>query len=615
MPHHFLPVVQLLHAFRSMSPTQTKPSFKLEAILSGFVANGVLTEEQVAEVRAGAAKRETALRAAMQKSGSTSRYVSPLEIVADFGFPPKVRGATSFDVDQACRAFAAINKFTYVRIDPLKLDAARLCSIVSKPFARSHLMAPVAIQGTRLTVAMVNPFDQEAVVQLEDVTGFQVVPVLGQRTEIIRTINEVFAFEHSMQKAQLAKTAGTDINNLEQLVNIKTDRELDASDQHVVKAVDLLFTYAFEQRASDIHIEPKRERAVVRLRIDGRLHDTHSIPQQVYPGFLSRIKIMARLDIAEKRKPQDGRIKTVFKDDEIELRVSTVPVAFGEKCVIRIFDPSVLLQSLESLGLFPDQLTVFERIVRRPHGILLVTGPTGSGKTTTLYSTLQYRAQPEVNVTTIEDPIEMVHESFNQIGVQESAGVTFAKALRSVLRQDPDIIMVGEIRDTETADYAVQAALTGHLVLSTLHTNTALGAIIRLGDLGVEEYLIASTLIGAVAQRLLRTVCESCAEPSPLSPEAMISLGIDGDIDSSGVRRGAGCEECRQTGYRGRIAVFDVVEMTDEVRLGIRSGHDPEMIAATANEGNRVSMLESGIRHMLAGRTTAEEILRVIPPD
>jgi general secretion pathway protein E len=452
-----------------------------------------------------------------------------------------------------------------------------------------------------------------AIQSLEDVTGFTIIPVLGLRVEILKTINEIFAFEHSLQKAEMARAASDDLGNLEQLVDIMTEDELDASDQHIVKAVDLLLQYAFEQRASDIHIEPKREKSVVRLRIDGRLHDTHSIPRQVYPSFLSRIKIMARMDIAEKRKPQDGRIKTVFKDAEIELRVSTIPVAFGEKLVIRIFDPEMLVQNLSTLGFFPEQQSVFERMIERPYGIILVTGPTGSGKTTTLYSALQYLSTPEVNITTIEDPIEMVHEPFNQIGVQDQAGVTFARALRSILRQDPDIIMVGEIRDEETAQYAVQAALTGHLVFSTLHTNNAAGAITRLTDLGIEPYLIASTLIGVLAQRLVRLVCTNCDEAAGISDDERFLLGVPEGSDLSRIRKGSGCDKCRKTGYRGRTAVYEMLELSERARAIIRDEEDEAVITRLAREAGMESLMTSAVRKLLGGLTTTEEILRVIP--
>jgi general secretion pathway protein E len=593
--------------------TQTNVEFTMGSVLKLLAARGVFTAAQIEELRTGYHARLAEVRNKLRTRTSETPFVSPLELIASFRFPsPNPRREYMNDVE-VCQLFSEASGVPFSRIDPLKLDAKRLCSIVSKPFARKHLLVPTLHEENRLTVAMVNPMDRVAIQSLEDVTGFTILPVLGLRIEILKTINEIFAFEHSLQKAEMARSVSDDLGNLEQLVDIMTEDELDASDQHIVKAVDLLLQYAFEQRASDIHIEPKREKSVVRLRIDGCLHDTHSIPRQVYPSFLSRIKIMARMDIAEKRKPQDGRIKTVFKDAEIELRVSTIPVAFGEKLVIRIFDPELLVQNLSTLGFFPEQQAVFERMIERPYGVILVTGPTGSGKTTTLYSALQYLSTPEVNITTIEDPIEMVHEPFNQIGVQEQAGVSFSTALRSILRQDPDIIMVGEIRDEETAQYAIQAALTGHLVFSTLHTNNATGAITRLTDLGIEPYLIASTLIGVLAQRLLRLVCSNCDEAAGISDDERYLVRVPDGSDLTRIRKGKGCDKCRKTGYRGRTAVYEMLELSDRARSIIRDAADETTITQLAREAGMEPMLSSAVRKLLSGETTTEEILRVIP--
>jgi general secretion pathway protein E len=593
--------------------TATIGDFSVGGVLALLSSKGVLTDLQVKEVRSGYPAKLSEIRKRVRTRDSENPYVSPLELIASFDFRSTNPRRQTMDLAEVCQLYSAAAAIPFSRIDPLKLDAKRLCSIVSKPFARKHLLVPMKLDGNRLAVAMVNPFDPDAIQSLEDVTGFSIVPVLGIRIDILKTINEIFAFEHSLQKAEKLRSASDDLGNLEQLVDIMTEDELDASDQHIVKAVDLLLQYAFEQRASDIHIEPKREKSVVRLRIDGRLHDTHSIPKQVYPSFLSRVKIMARMDIAEKRKPQDGRIKTVFKDVEIELRVSTIPVAFGEKLVIRIFDPAMLVQNLSTLGFFPEQQTIFERMIERPYGIILVTGPTGSGKTTTLYSALQYLSSPEVNITTIEDPIEMVHEPFNQIGVQDQAGVTFARALRSILRQDPDIIMVGEIRDEETAQYAVQAALTGHLVFSTLHTNNATGAITRLADLGIEPYLIASTMIGILAQRLVRLVCSNCDQPAGISDDERFLLGIPAEADLAHVKKGSGCEKCRKTGYRGRTAVYELLEISERSRAVIRDAADEASIVKLARGAGMEPLLNSAMRKLLGGLTTTEEILRVIP--
>ena len=596
------------------TPTKTQDTFDLGRAIDLLLERKLFSVEQAVRLQSdGVARRAVVARELRERGLAEGGFVSPLEIIASFRFPSRNPRREFLDEEELCRAFAEATNIAFTRIDPLKLDARRLAAIVSKPFALKHLMVPIKLDGRRLSVAMVNPYDKTAIHNIEHATNFTVEPLLGLRADILKTINEIFAFERSLQKAEKMRSASVDIGNLEQLVDVRGNEELDSSDQHVVRAVDLLLQYAFEQRASDIHIEPKRERAVVRLRIDGCLHDTHSIPKQVYPGFVSRIKIMSRLDIAEKRRPQDGRIKSAFKESEIELRVSTVPVAFGEKVVIRIFDPTILLQDIPSLGYTPEQMTSYQRILKKPHGIILVTGPTGSGKTTTLYSSLQALSTPEVNVVSIEDPIEMVHEPFNQIAVQDAVGLSFASALRSVLRQDPDIIMVGEIRDPETAQYAVQAALTGHLVFSTLHTNTAIGAITRLVDLGIERFLVASTVIGLVAQRLMRLVCDSCGESDIVPAETLQLLGLAGDVDQSQVRRGVGCEKCRKTGFFGRTAAFEVIELTDAMRVMIRDNADEPYIAKLARRDGAEPLLSNAGRKLLAGKTTPEEILRVVP--
>src|SRR5574341_67491 len=388
--------------------------------------------------------------------------------------------------------------------------------------------------------------------------------------------------------------------------------EIEATDKHVVNAVEFLLRYAFDQRASDIHIEPKREVSEVRIRIDGMLHTVHKVPKAVHPAMISRVKMLSRMDIAEKRRPQDGRIKTDYKGREVELRVSTMPVAFGEKVVIRIFDPDILLQDLEELGFAPREYELFRSFIARPHGIVLVTGPTGSGKTTTLYSALKIVATPEVNVITIEDPIEMVYDRFNQVGIQPQVGVTFGSTLRTVLRQDPDIIMVGEIRDLETAENAVQAALTGHLVFSTLHTNDAPTAITRLLDLGVPAYLISSSVVGLMAQRLLRKICKHCERTYELLPEEAEAVGLSpvkhGNIP---VKYGEGCANCRGTGYQGRTGIYEVREVNEKIRPLITDKADVEALKRAAMEDGMVCLRDAAVQKMLSGETTFDEVIRV----
>jgi general secretion pathway protein E len=387
---------------------------------------------------------------------------------------------------------------------------------------------------------------------------------------------------------------------------------LEASIEPVIAAVEYLLHYAFEQRASDIHIEPRREESIIRMRIDGVLHPIHRIPKAVHGAIANRFKIMSRLDIALKR-PQDGRIRTARGDAEMELRVSTIPTAFGDKIVIRVLDPNVLVRDLSELGFLPDERDVFERWLLRPHGLVVVTGPTGSGKTTTLYSALQALTSPEVNVVTIEDPIEMVHEDFNQIAANTKTGTTFAEALRHVLRQDPDVIMVGEIRDGETASQAVQAALTGHLVLTTMHTSDTVGAVARLRDLGVPSFLIAATLTGVVSQRLVRQVCSSCSADVPLTADEVQQLGVPHPEEHAGkllARRGEGCAKCRYTGFYGRIGIFEVLPVNARFRHLVAESATPEVLLRTARQDGLRSLREHAVRKIAAGATAFEEAMR-----
>ncbi|MBN96069.1 MAG: hypothetical protein CL928_18670 [Deltaproteobacteria bacterium] len=373
-----------------------------------------------------------------------------------------------------------------------------------------------------------------------------------------------------------------------------------------------MFNYAFDQHASDIHVEPKRETSEVRLRIDGVLHRIHVMPKAVHRALISRVKTLARMDIAEQRRPQDGRLKTNFKDSEIELRVSTVPTAFGEKLVVRIFDPDVLTQEVIKLGMFPPEQELFESFISRTNGLVLVTGPTGSGKTTTLYSTLQYLHTGDVNITTIEDPIEMVREEFNQIAVHKRLGITFASALRTVLRQDPDIVMVGEIRDQETAEAAVQSALTGHLVLSTLHTNDTATSVTRMLDLGVLPFLLSSVLVGVVAQRLVRCICPHCKMEDFLTHEQVMALNIPGaEGRNLRVFHGAGCAKCRGTGYQGRTGVFEILSVNSHIRHLIESGAGAEAIRREALAEGMSTVREYAIQKMAMGITTYDEVVRV----
>jgi general secretion pathway protein E len=504
----------------------------------------------------------------------------------------------------------------FQRIDPLRLDMDLVTRTIPRPFAVRHLMVPLALEDQVLTLATADPFNAEGLENVQRSTGCTVRPVVATKSDINKIITEFYGFKSAVVKAEqgMAPAVGA-LSSLEQYVRLKSAREMEATDQHIVNAVEFLFTYAFDQRASDIHVEPRRERARIRFRIDGLLHTIHQVPNAIHPAMVSRIKMLSRLDIAERRRPQDGRIKIAHRGRDFEIRVSTLPTAFGEKVVMRIFDPEILLQDISQIGFAPEQLEAYQGLAASPHGIILVTGPTGSGKTTTLYSTLSVLATEERNVTTVEDPIEMIHEDFNQVGVQPQVGLTFATTLRHILRQDPDIIMVGEIRDAETAENAIQAALTGHLVLSTLHTNDAPTAITRLADMGIPRYLVGSTILLVVAQRLVRRICPHCIEEYEPAPEELDSLGLPAAGRPARLRRGRGCAQCRLTGHHGRTGIFEMMAVTPGLRALIHGGADQTAILAAARREGMRTLREAGVRKVLRGLTTVAEVLRVTMRD
>jgi general secretion pathway protein E len=537
--------------------------------------------------------------------------VSPIEVTASLELEIPQEPGRVLTEDMITEAVARHAGLPFRKIDPLKLNPEVTTQILSRAFARRTVSVPLERNDDKLTIAVADPFNIETIENIERM-GYKVSRVVAPKTDILKIITEFYGFRSSVTAAAKEMSSQVDLGNLEQFVRMKPVSEIEATDRHIVNAVEFLFRYAFDQRASDIHIEPKRESSEVRLRIDGMLHTIHRTPKAVHPAFVSRIKMLSRMDIAEKRRPQDGRIKTEYKEREVELRVSTMPTAFGEKVVIRIFDPDILLQDLEEIGFEPRDYEVFRSFLTRPHGIVLVTGPTGSGKTTTLYSALKTVATPEVNVVTIEDPVEMVHEQFNQVSVQPAVGVTFGSTLRTVLRQDPDIIMVGEIRDLETAENAVQAALTGHLVFSTLHTNDAPSSITRLLDLGVAPYLISSTVIGVMAQRLVRKICTHCEKVYHLLPEEAEAVGLDPSGDNGiTVKYGEGCPQCRGTGYQGRTGIFEIMEVNERIRSIIREKTDAEQIRKAAVSDGMTVLREAAVRKMLNGETTFDEVIRV----
>jgi len=596
---------------------QVHTGLSFEHMLDLLIRAGAVDEATKADLLA----REDSLRARWVRSkygpqglkeGRQSE-VFATELVVEAKIPHPQARDRSLDEDVLAELLAQAAGLPYKKIDPLELDMGLITRALPKGFARRHLLLPLEQKDDTLTIAIADPFDQAALEEFARATGREVRAVVSAKKDIVNVITQVYGFHKAVSTAA-AEAKGANLGNLEQLTRVRSSEEIDPADQQIVAAVEYLLNSAFDNRASDIHIEPKRESSRLRLRIDGILHDIGEIPAGVHPAFVARVKILARMDIAEKRRPQDGRIKTQRGDREIELRVSSLPVAFGEKVVIRIFDPQVLLAEIADLGFTRKEREMYEGWITRPHGLVLVTGPTGSGKTTTLYSTLKYLARPGVNIVTVEDPIEMVFEPLNQVAVQTRIDVTFARALRTILRQDPDVVMVGEIRDKETAQMTVQAALTGHLVFSTLHTNDTSASVSRLIDLGVEPFLLGSVLQGILAQRLVRKVCHECAHEEFLTEEQIAALGIPvepGEQRQLPVKRGAGCVRCRGTGLFGRTGVFEMMPVSPKIRRLINEQADSKEIAKAAELDGMTPLRQGAIRKLAQGATTYEEVFRV----
>ena len=593
----------------------------LGRICDMLVEDGLMHEGQVQDVMVRYSIQEKRVliekRNQLRKASGRNRIpyeVGEMELIASFKFPLPGKDGQLLTEYLITECVARHLNLPFYVPDPTKLDYSLITGTFPGQFAERHLLIPVQKSKKAITFALATPFDSHLIENLKRFTGLTVDIVLAPKNELLKTIMEFHGFKKSVDLAAKAFEGelGAELGNLEAFSKMKQLEEIDASDQPVVQAVWFLFNYAFDQRASDIHIEPKRETSEVRLRIDGVLHRIHIMPKAVHRAVVSRVKSLARMDIAETRRPQDGRIKTEFKDQEIELRVSTVPTAFGEKAVVRVFDPEVLMQDLENLGFFPREQELYESFIARTNGLVLVTGPTGSGKTTTLYSTLKFLYSPQVNITTIEDPIEMVREEFNQVAVNPRIGLTFATALRNILRQDPDIIMVGEVRDAETAENAVQSALTGHLVLSTLHTNDTATSLTRMLDLKVLPFLLSSIVVGVVAQRLVRTICEYCKMETLLSRDQVLSLNIIGaEGRELRVFYGAGCPKCRGTGYSGRTGVFEIMPINDHIRHMILDLDSAEAIKREALSEGMITLRDYAIKKMAAGMTTFEEVVRV----
>ena len=590
------------NAKRFADPSTGK--LELEAILDGLLIDGLIEESNSQLLRS------------ISRPAKDSPHAGPLERIAASGWRSARDGEEKVDLDFLTRWLAQKVDLPWIRIDPLNVDVAGVTAVMSAAYATRFNVICIEVTKEHVVIGTAEPFFTEWQSELQRVLGKEIKLVICNPDDIRRFLKEFYSVSKSVLSARKEHAAQSSaVQNLEQLMELGRDGKLEANDSHVVSIVDWLLQYAYEQRASDIHLEPRRDTGGVRFRIDGVMQKVYEMPGGVMAAVTSRLKILGRMDVAEKRRPQDGRLKTRNAEGkEVELRISTMPTAFGEKMVMRIFDPEVLVKDQEALGFDGKESEVWNRMITQPNGILLVTGPTGSGKTTTLYSTLMQLASPDVNVCTVEDPIELVVPQFNQMQVQHNIDLDFAAGVRTLLRQDPDIIMVGEIRDKETAQMAVQAALTGHLVLSTLHTNDASSAVTRLLELGVPYYLIRSTVIGVLAQRLVRTFCPHCVESTENDAEQWNGLMSPWTAHApEQINKAVGCLQCRQSGYLGRAGIYELLQLTPALKEMITPDtHLEEFRKAAFREGMR-PMRISGLGKVAQGKTSYEEILKVTP--
>lgn len=497
-------------------------------------------------------------------------------------------------------ALAEIYNVPYVNLEDVAIDS-NVVKLVPEYICRRYKVLPLKMDGDRIVVAMSNPVNIYALDDIRILTGKEVDPVLAPESQILQALDKIYTVQKGIEETLI--DMGPTEEDVESPVEILED------EAPVVRLVNLTITQAVQEGASDIHIEPTENDVKIRFRIDGVLYDMISPPKKIFPTLVARIKILSNMDIAERRIPQDGRFRVVSQGKIIDFRVSTLPTIYGEKIVLRLLDKSATLIGLEKLGFTENTLNKFNELISRPYGMILVTGPTGSGKTTTLYSALAKINTPEKNIITVEDPVEYQFTRINQVQINPKVGLTFATALRSILRQDPDIIMVGEIRDRETAEIAVQAALTGHLVLSTVHTNDAAGAITRLIDMGIEPYLVSSSLIGVLAQRLARRICARCKAPKKPTEEEIKILNLHPNYT---LYEGKGCEACRHTGYRGRIGIFELLIIDDDIRAMIVDRKPANIIRESAIRKGMVTLWEDAKLKVRDGITTYNEILRTV---
>ncbi|HJV86734.1 MAG TPA: GspE/PulE family protein [Noviherbaspirillum sp.] len=590
----------------SPRPKAAPKALDLHQVFSWLLADGIVDKTSA----------KTAYNQAQALLRNATIAMHPLSAVAQCKLQSALPPHKLLTLDWLSEWMAGKVRLPFFRIDPLKIDFAKVADVMSANYAARFNILPVEMTPAEVVIATAEPFVADWEAEIAKITRRNVKLVVANPLDIAQYTAQFFTLAKSIKGANKSNTHDLALrNNFEQLVELgKSDKQLDANDQHIVNIVDWLWQYAFEQRASDIHLEPKRDLGAIRFRIDGVLHQVYQVPAAVMIAMTARIKLLGRMDVIEKRRPQDGRIKTrTSGGQEIELRLSTMPTAFGEKLVMRIFDPEVVVKTLPELGFPPDDAQRWDALTARPHGIILVTGPTGSGKTTTLYTTLKALATSEVNVCTVEDPIEMVEGSFNQMQVQHGIDLSFADGVRALMRQDPDIIMIGEIRDLETAEMAIQAALTGHLVLSTLHTNDAPSAVMRLLELGVPYYLLEATLIGIMAQRLVRTLCPECKKADgELSDDVWQGLTQGWKLPRpEKIYRPVGCPECRQTGYRGRTGLYELLTVTQPFAQLIKQETNIHALTQQSVNDGMKPLRIAGALKIREGATTADEVLKV----
>jgi len=587
-------------ALAAARPTGFRGALDWQHLLAWLQSDGTISAEEAERTRARCALGESAQHPVLRLASLGMRRAADQKVL---------------DAEALLAWLAPLAGVQYLRIDPLKVDVSKVSDAFTADYAQRHKVLPVAMTASEIVVASAEPFSTEWLPEVERQTRRRVRLVLCNPQDIARYTAEFYALAHSVRNA--LKNGNQNRVSFEQLVELgRSNKQLDANDQSVVMVVDWLWQYAFDMRASDIHLEPRRDQCVIRFRIDGVLHPVYQLPPAVLLAMTARIKILARMDVIERRRPQDGRIKTRdARGNEIEMRLSTLPTVFGEKMVMRIFDPENTAKDLDALGFSAHDAQRWEALLKKPHGIILVTGPTGSGKTTTLYSTLKRVASEAINISTVEDPIEMVEPAFNQTQVQPQLDFSFAQGVRALMRQDPDVIMVGEIRDLETAEMAVQAALTGHLVFSTLHTNDAPSAITRLIELGIAPYLISATLLGVLAQRLVRTLCPTCRAPDPQAPLEQLAQAVKPWVLNGDYRpfKAVGCVECRMTGFKGRMGLYELLVVSEPLRALVTAQPNIDALRRQAVADGMQPLRLSGALRVAEGFTVLEEVLGATP--